>query len=224
MNICEIFHSCQMEGPTIGFPTVFIRTFGCNLHCRFNGVSCDTPYAMSGTPKKMTIAEIVNEVQKYSQCKRITISGGESFIQMKELELLITHPALKDYFIEVETNGTIEPSDILKKRINQFNVSPKLISSNQILACEIIRIGFRACWFPQKKTTFKFVISNPQDELEIEEFIIHNPKANIMLMPQGETRVVYLENAPMVVELCKKWNVRYSPREHIVIYDKKRGV
>ena len=38
--ISETFTSIQGEGLLTGVPSVFIRTSGCNLRCRW----CDTPY------------------------------------------------------------------------------------------------------------------------------------------------------------------------------------
>lgn len=38
IKIAEIFHSLQGEGLYVGVPSVFIRTFGCNLSCKGFGV------------------------------------------------------------------------------------------------------------------------------------------------------------------------------------------
>ena len=63
MRISEIFYSIQGEGELTGVPTVFIRTSGCNLRCRW----CDTPYA-SWNPEgeEMSIEDIVKEVKKHA--------------------------------------------------------------------------------------------------------------------------------------------------------------
>ena len=39
-KINESFYSLQGEGHHVGYPTVFIRFSGCNLHCDF----CDTKH------------------------------------------------------------------------------------------------------------------------------------------------------------------------------------
>ena len=40
LRISELFYSIQGEGALVGVPSVFVRTSGCNLRCRW----CDTPY------------------------------------------------------------------------------------------------------------------------------------------------------------------------------------
>src|SRR6185295_1944409 len=44
--IREVFASFQGEGTHVGRRTVFVRTAGCSLRCRF----CDTPEALVRTP------------------------------------------------------------------------------------------------------------------------------------------------------------------------------
>jgi hypothetical protein len=58
MRISEIFYSIQGEGELTGVPTVFIRSSGCNLRCRW----CDTPYA-SWNPEgeEMSIEDIIKD-------------------------------------------------------------------------------------------------------------------------------------------------------------------
>ncbi|NBS32896.1 MAG: 7-carboxy-7-deazaguanine synthase QueE, partial [Planctomycetia bacterium] len=40
MLIAEVYESLQGEGRLAGTPSVFLRTSGCNLRCRW----CDTPF------------------------------------------------------------------------------------------------------------------------------------------------------------------------------------
>ena len=59
MRIAEIFRSIQGEGRLTGTESIFVRTSGCNLRCRY----CDTPYA-SWTPEgdDLSVAEILGRI------------------------------------------------------------------------------------------------------------------------------------------------------------------
>ena len=54
MLISEIFYSIQGEGELTGIPSVFIRTSGCNLRCRW----CDTKYASWNPVQDSAVAAI----------------------------------------------------------------------------------------------------------------------------------------------------------------------
>lgn len=206
----------------MGEPAVFVRTFGCNLRCSW----CDTKYSYdSNRYVEMSTKEIVNEILKYPQCKHIVVTGGEPLLNMQDMKDLVQW--LGSYFIEIETNGTIQPSSYLKEKVSQFNVSPKLKSSLQPEKLEKTRKDFRIDFFPLEKSYFKFVLSTEEDEEELWEYLKEADKKlkeRFLIMPNGASREIYLENAKKAVEFCKKYNLRFSPREHIVIFDTKRGV
>ena len=77
LPLVEIFETVEGEGTGAGFPTVFVRLYGCNLRC----VWCDTPYsyAPAKPERTLTIAEIVDEVRKYG-ARRICLTGGEPLL------------------------------------------------------------------------------------------------------------------------------------------------
>ena len=84
MEISEIFYSIQGEGPNIGKRSIFIRTAGCNLSCKF----CDTKYSYKG--KNFTREEIINivkDISKRYNTNQIVWTGGEPTLQIKELGL-----------------------------------------------------------------------------------------------------------------------------------------
>ena len=99
MLINEIFYSLQGEGLLSGFPTIFIRTAGCNLRCSY----CDTTYAYNeGT--EMTIPEILQAISSYD-CNTICITGGEPLLQ-KQIYDLLNALIKKGYSCSIETNGS----------------------------------------------------------------------------------------------------------------------
>ncbi len=64
MRIAEIFRSIQGEGRLTGTESIFVRTSGCNLRCRF----CDTPYASwSPEGEEFSAAEILDRVETLRQ-------------------------------------------------------------------------------------------------------------------------------------------------------------
>lgn len=99
MKIAELFYSLQGEGCLSGRPTVFIRTTGCNLRCRY----CDTAYAYEGgTP--MTPDEILRALAQYP-CRTCCVTGGEPLLQ-PDLETLVSALVLNRYKVSIETNGS----------------------------------------------------------------------------------------------------------------------
>ena len=226
INISEIFYSIQGEGVTVGTPALFIRVQGCNLSCRY----CDTRDVwVKG--KQYSYEELINEVLKYP-CEllygaHIVLTGGEPLLWMDKLTeflKLLTSIIPRELFIEVETNGTIIPTPEFDKYISLYHVSPKL--SNSGLPKEA-RIKPKVIeWFIKcSKAFFKFVVESEDDVVEILHIIpmldVHD---RILLMPQAKTRDEYLKLAPKIIELCKKYKYRFSPRLQIEIYDRRVGV
>ena len=76
MLISEIFYSIQGEGALTGVPSVFVRTSGCNLRCRW----CDTMYT-SWQPEgvQRSVDEIVREVERHP-ARHVVLTGGEPMI------------------------------------------------------------------------------------------------------------------------------------------------
>jgi 7-carboxy-7-deazaguanine synthase len=76
VKIAEVFYSVQGEGKLVGVPSVFVRTSGCNLRCKW----CDTPYT-SWTPEgeARTVASLVEEVAAFG-AQHVVVTGGEPMI------------------------------------------------------------------------------------------------------------------------------------------------
>jgi 7-carboxy-7-deazaguanine synthase len=70
----------------------------------------------------------------------------------------------------------------------------------------------------------KFVVASEKDLDEIHELQnkLKLPSHRIFLMPQGITREEIIASGAKVNEICIANSYRYSPREHVILYDNKR--
>ncbi|KIL38240.1 radical SAM protein [Gordoniibacillus kamchatkensis] len=107
LPMVEIFETVEGEGTRAGFPTVFVRLFGCNLRCTW----CDTKYSYppAEADSVMTIGEIAERVQGY-RARHICLTGGEPLLygdkSLALIETLSALPHIRD--LHIETNGAID--------------------------------------------------------------------------------------------------------------------
>ena len=230
MRISEIFYSIQGEGELTGVPTVFIRTSGCNLRCRW----CDTPYA-SWNPEgeEMSIEDIVKEVKKHP-ARHCVLTGGEPMVARGIKELAAALRA-EGQHITIETAGTIPPEGIA---CDLASLSPKLSSStprtgeieqNWIERHEQTRLKpevLRA-WLEAGNYQLKFVYTQPSDLIEIDTLIesigIPVPAAKILLMPEGTDETHIAARQMELVSLCTKRGNRYCDRLHVRLFGNTKG-
>lgn len=225
--ISEIYTAVQGEG-RFRTPAIFVRVFGCNLRCRYNGTSCDTPYAvLNGTKTLMTIEELANKIIGFgaeNNIEHVVFTGGEPLLFQKIITRVIKQLPI-DYFTEVETNGTISPSTELQIVVGQFNVSPKLKSSNQSnVIYDSVRENYKVSLrdFSAGQSTLKIVVKDETDMDEVMEISNCNPGMEVTLMPMGETRKQLLKNIPIVMDLCLKHGFGFTNRDHILAFGKER--
>ena len=127
-------------------------------------------------------------------------------------------------FVEVETNGTITPSETMVENVDQWNVSPKLESSGETFE-KRFSIPALTAFNVLENVMFKFVISYENDLIEvIQQFGTYIDLKKAVLMPAGETQKALKKTRQMVAEQCIKLNMRYSDRLHVVIWNEKTGV
>ena len=245
MKITEIFYSIQGEGMYTGIPSVFIRTFGCNLFCKF----CDSQHSIRKIPEvpiiEMTPEEIHNKIIEFKNCQHIVITGGEPMLQLKELKELMH--LLYRYTITIETNGTIfddsiRPSlwSISPKTLNSVSDTPLRIIQNNLNGGVFINNIDNKLIFEQNNTydnlkyfvrsgipyQIKFVVSTENDFIEIQNIALDAgvPKPMIYLMPEGKTIDNQRDKSLELVELCKKHGYNFCTRLHIWLWGDKRGV
>ena len=125
LQVHSMFLTIQGEGPLAGTPAIFIRLFGCNLQC----LMCDTDY--TSNCDTLTIDDVLDFVLENGlSVPLVVITGGEPFRQnITPLCVLLLHHG---YAVQVETNGTLPPSDNLPDDV-MIVCSPKTGSVNHLL-------------------------------------------------------------------------------------------
>jgi 7-carboxy-7-deazaguanine synthase len=230
MLISEIFYSVQGEGALVGVPSVFIRTSGCNLRCRW----CDTPYA-SWNPegREMSLDALLQAVNAHPT-RHVVVTGGEPMVA-KEMPRLLQRLHETGKHITIETAGTIAPGGV---PCDLASISPKLAHSAPEEASagrawmekhERLRLQPQVlrAWCSNHDYQLKFVIASEADVPEVKRVIestgMEIPPEKILLMPEGITQEALRARQRLLVEICKREGWRYSPRLHIDLFGNKRG-
>ena len=230
MKISELFFSIQGEGELTGVPSVFVRTSGCNLRCRW----CDTKYA-SWKPEgeNVTINDLVDKVCSYP-ARHVVISGGEPMIA-KGIEEF-TH-LLKESgkHITIETAGTIAPNGI---QCDLASLSPKLsdstpkegdINKEWIDRHESKRLdyGILSEWVNSYNFQLKFVVSKEEEIKEIQNVISRIEgkilPQKVLLMPEGIDPDTLRSRYDLLIDLCKENGYRLCHRLHIDLFGNTPG-
>ena len=202
-----------------------MRTAECNLKC----VWCDTKYTWdwknydySKEVNEMSIKEVRQSLEQF-RIRHLVITGGEPLMQQDDLAELVTF--LKpEFYVEVETNGTILPNNALSTLVDQWNVSPKTKNSgNPLEMCEV-----NECYtfFSKKKNCyFKYVVESEDDLIEINQFIskYNLEKDRVLLMTQAITKEEILAKENNVFTISKKNSLGFSPRLHVMKWGSQRG-
>lgn len=109
MNISEIFFSICGEGIEVGKPAVFIRSFGCNMRCKY----CDSVYSFDKDEmNERSLLDISNQVKSYP-AKVIFITGGEPLLWGRHFKVLLSVLSYR-YEIIIQSNGSLVNYDVLK--------------------------------------------------------------------------------------------------------------
>jgi len=235
----KLFYTLEGEGEYIGQPSVFMRMSMCNLTCK-GFASADSPhgcdsYISWSVKNKMKFADIWEEfflksgyAEKLNKGAILKLTGGEPLIQ--EIKLLkfveyISNKLGKTPRIDFETNATIIPDQNWKTDFfATFTTSPKLTHNgdpeNRTYKPDALR------WHSQYESGFKFVINTDKDIEEVWKKYVNDDKGinvplhRIWFMPCCGSRAEHIEKAPAVAEYAKAMNVNFSPRLHLLLWDK----
>ncbi len=224
MKISEIFYSVQGEGTLVGVPSVFIRTSGCNLRCRW----CDTPYT-SWYPEgdEMDLDAVMERARTWPAARHAVVTGGEPMIAPPVVELTDRLRAAGMH-ITVETAGTV----FTPVACDLMSISPKLANSTPEgrFAAQHERLRIQPEVLKRLITSYphqlKFVIAQPDDLAEVRALVeaLQADARNVVLMAEGTSADVLHKRALWLAEICKDEGFRFSPRLHVDLYGNQRGV
>lgn len=181
----EIFETVEGEGTRAGFPTVFVRLFGCNLRCTW----CDTKYSYPPAEAEnvMTIAEIISKVQTY-RSRHICLTGGEPLLYgEKSLALIDALAELEQVDdLHIETNGAIDLALFVERVASpkvRYIMDFKLPDSGEME--QMVMSNFALL---REQDELKFVIGSEHDfRTAVEVLEQHPTKALPMFSPVWET-------------------------------------
>jgi 7-carboxy-7-deazaguanine synthase len=228
----EIFASLQGEGPSMGKPVAFVRLSRCNLACHW----CDTPYTWhfegdnrphrggetyDRKANQLVLADVAARIAALGQA-RLVITGGEPLLQSAKLAAMLA--LLPGMAVEVETNGTVEPAPAFDKRVDQYNVSPKLAHSGNP-ADLALPSAMLDRWVADSRAVFKFVIAQPSDVDEVLALAARHaiPRSRIWLMAEGTDADTLHAREKWLAPICIENSLTLSKRMHIELFGDTRG-
>ncbi len=225
----EIFATVQGEGTSAGVPSVFVRLADCNLRCSW----CDTKYTWdwvnhdrAAETVELTSDEIVRRVLEGAGAGvgNAVFTGGEPLLQQDELVEVATRLREGGFRIEVETNGTVLPTEAFAACVDQWNVSPKLATSGNT-----DRARHRPSvlqWFAARPNAmFKFVITSDEDVREVRELAeaLAMPRERVLLSPEGVDPATLAERSRWLADRCRTHGYRLGTRLHVFLWGSERG-
>lgn len=228
MNISEIYHSVQGEGQLQGTPSSFVRVAGCNLRCWF----CDTPFA-SWKPEgeDHSISEILEQVLAHPT-QHVVLTGGEPLLFSEMIPLTQQLHRIGKH-ITIETAGTLH----LPVTCDLMSISPKLENSDpdtemapkwaQRHRRDRHRPAVMHQLLSQYPCQLKFVIDQPDDVLQVEEYLTEFPYVRadqVWLMPQGVETHQLQQKQEWLADLCRSRGWHLCERKHIEWFGNRRGV
>ena len=227
MLISEIFHSVQGEGSLVGVPSVFVRTSGCNLRCRW----CDTPYA-SWKPEgtEMGVDDVLKAVAAYPT-RFVVVTGGEPMVA-RDMRALLEGLRSAGKHITIETAGTLDG----QVDCDLWSISPKLSNSSPIdyigeawvRKHEAVRYAPQIVESLMSKGDYqlKFVVGSILDAEEVLEYLSHLrgwDRHRVLLMPRGIHTEELDIQLSWLADWCKTHDLRLCDRQHIRWFGNRRG-
>lgn len=178
LYINEFFDSIQGEGALAGYRTLFIRTQGCHIGCKW----CDTKKSWKQSDKhKNKALDIYQNIKDNINPKHwICFTGGEPLEQLSSIKWLIEKLNRNGYKkISIETAGLPQPDmidliDLFGYGVF-FSLSPKLESAigkrfNYDDLLKMVEFWDKTIYVPFR-LQYKFVVSNEYDLKTVDQLL-----------------------------------------------------
>lgn len=246
LRISEIFYSIQGEGPTLGMPALFIRLGGCPLGCCW----CDTTEVWEvwddiaeGEQEPYLKRRLLKVIGDAKLPTLVVITGGEPlspdnrrasrWLVESFLPKFYAEHGTVPYRVEIETSGVFGPLVEVTDPLT-YIVSPKLSDSGLVVEDRLPAVLgsflqpplYQVVVIAGQEVWWKFVVARVEDVAEVnkivEDFSI--PRSRVMLMPMVTKAQNYATVGRKVALWAMEYGYRFSPREHIALWDQTTGV
>ncbi len=219
MQITEIYASIQGESSFAGLPCVFVRTTGCNLRCTW----CDSEYTFTGG-KKMSLDEVMAEVERHAPIKLVEITGGEPMLQAREVVPLMQRLIDAGFTVLLETSGE-RPLAEVPKDVHKI-VDVKCPHSGEPDTFDLLNLDALT-----PRDEMKFVISDREDYCFARDFTrahkLNEHAGSVIFSPAFRKDAVgrTAENALLDPRELTEWiladglNVRLGLQLHKFVWD-----
>jgi len=109
--VSEIYKTIQGESSLVGYPTVFVRLYTCNLRC----VWCDSMHAVEGGAyEEMSVADVAKRILELAGggIHHVCWTGGEPLLQWRSMAQAIDRlPPNLVHSVETDGEVPIQPLD-----------------------------------------------------------------------------------------------------------------
>lgn len=203
-KISEIFKSIQGEGIYQGTEQIFVRFYGCNMHCSF----CDTKL---NNYSEKTIEEVLKDILSLGACSFVSLTGGEPLMHADFIKALAPRLKAVNKTVYLETNGIMYKSlqDVIDF-IDIIAMDFKLPSSTNLISFWREHECFLK--IASKKEVFiKAVIGKDTHTDDIFESIRIikkiKPDAPLVLQPQNPLEESLEQKLIFFADICQKEHI-----------------